>query len=58
MKVSKRHIKSLAECKEITCRNTTKLLKDDRYCTVSVKGGLARNDGYGIPSVKDATEVF
>lgn len=51
-------MESLTDCKDITAKPKKKLMKDNAYHIVQIKGGNAKKDGSSTLYEKEATVVL
>lgn len=58
LNILRRYIKSVADCEEVTTRNTSELIQDGAFCRVLMRGSIAKKDSCGTVYVKDFTEVL
>lgn len=52
------YIESVADCNDVTTKNTRKLMKDEGFRRDLVRGGIRKKDGCGILNVKDVNELL
>lgn len=58
LRALRRYLKSLAYFKDDINRRTWKLMKDDGFCSVHVRGYIGKKDGCCTPYMKNVTGVF
>lgn len=52
------HIRSLADCEEVSTRRTKESMRADGFKSIVVRGSSEETDGHGTLYVKDVTKVL